>query len=452
MPGAVTIRFHRGTLELDGPGVADMPGVLWDERSRTHRALGLRFADILASAEAAGGAVDGDLRPSWSRGVRSSEALGLRYYQRRAITSWTAFDRRGIVVLPTGAGKTRLAIAAVLETGLSAAILCPTRALAAQWITELEAWLGTPIGLVGDGQRRVEPVTVMTFESAYRHLDTLGATFGLLIVDEVHHFGSGARAEALEASPAIARLGLTATAPPPESQATGQLERLVGPVVFEMGYEELVGTHLSEMTMERIIVRLDETERREYDVKVARFRELRRALWRAHRDADYATLMRAVASAPGGRKILREHAEATELAAFPGAKRRLVSQLLARHAPDRTIVFTAFAENAYQVAVDNLVPVIAAETSTRERKDILEGFRCGRFRAIASARVLNEGIDVPDANVAILVAGTLGAREYVQRIGRVLRSAEGKHARIYELVTVGTSEETRASGRRSHVA
>jgi superfamily II DNA or RNA helicase len=139
-----------------------------------------------------------------------------------------------------------------------------------------------------------------------------------------------------------------------------------------------------------------------------------------------------------------------ELASFPRAKRRLVGELLGRHREDKSIVFTAFASNAYAIARDNLVPVICGETQARERKAIFEAFREGRVRAVASARVLNEGIDVPDARVAIIVAGTLGAREHVQRIGRVLRPSEGKTALVYELVTAETSDETRARKRGKH--
>jgi superfamily II DNA or RNA helicase len=148
-------------------------------------------------------------------------------------------------------------------------------------------------------------------------------------------------------------------------------------------------------------------------------------------------------------RALRDHAHAKALASFPSAKRTLVRSLLERHRDDRSIVFTAFAENAYDVAIDNLVPVIAAETARRERHDILSRFRAGTVRAIASARVLNEGIDVPEARVAIIVAGTLGEREYVQRVGRVLRPAPGKRALVYELVSIGTSDARRAPVRKT---
>ncbi|HKQ69025.1 MAG TPA: helicase-related protein, partial [Polyangiaceae bacterium] len=113
---------------------------------------------------------------------------------------------------------------------------------------------------------------------------------------------------------------------------------------------------------------------------------------------------------------------------------------------------TAFAADAYAVGTDALIPVITAEVSRSEREEILAGFRDGRCRAIVSARVLNEGIDVPDASVAILVAGSLGVREHIQRIGRVLRPHRGKEALAYELVTMGTVDDRRSRARSKALA
>ncbi|CAN5911012.1 DEAD/DEAH box helicase family protein [soil metagenome] len=449
MNAARSVRFDRGTVEL-GQDVPALDGVLWDPRTSSRRMAAYRYADLVARVDAAQCALAGDLRDSWSARPRDTSALELRSYQREALAAWTAFARRGVVVLPTGAGKTRVAIAAIFASGLPTAVLCPTRALASAWLAELGRWLDHPVGLIGDGERRVERVTVMTFESAFRHMDTLGDRFGLLVVDEIHHFGSGARLEALEASPAVARLGLTATAPKRGTEQAARIEALVGPVVFEMGYEELVGKDLAPVDFVRIYVRLEDDEREQYLAWTRAFGEMRRAFLRSYPGADIASLLRALGRSPEGLRALRDHARARELAGFPRAKRALVRTLLDRHRTDRTIIFTAFAENAYALALDNLVPVIAAETSARERQDILARFRDGKLRAIASARVLNEGIDVPEARVALIVAGTLGEREHIQRIGRVLRPAPEKRALVYELLTTGTADARRAGMRTEH--
>lgn len=446
----IAIRFDRGTIDL-GAAKPRLEGVVFDPRTRSHRLSAHRFAELASRADDYGVVLTGDLRRSWTKPEVAPPPIELRTYQEQALASWKAFGRKGLVVLPTGAGKTRVAIAAIADTKLPAVVLVPTRALASAWIRELFDRLNEPIGLVGDGERRVERITVMTFESAYRRMDAFGDRFGMLVVDEVHHFASGARIEALESCAAVARLGLTATAPEPWSEGVRMLDALVGPIVFELGYADLVGKHLAPLRMMTMLVRLDDDERTLYEESTRGFRELRRTFMRAHPGADLPALLRGIAALPGGGRALRDHARAQELAGFPRSKRAIVRELLARHRAEKTLVFTSHCENAYTLSVDNLVPVITGDTSARERTDILAKFREGKVRAIVSARVLNEGIDVPDARVAIVVAGVQGVREHVQRIGRVLRPAPGKEALVYELVTRATSDARRAQLRAGHV-
>src|SRR6185437_5821738 len=128
--------------------------------------------------DAGGERLEPDLRERWETTPRELGALELRAYQAQALACWSAAGRRGVVALPTGAGKTRVALAALFETGLPTAILCPTKVLANAWVAEIERHLpGEPVGLVGDGHRTIERVTVLTFESAYRHMDKLGDRF-----------------------------------------------------------------------------------------------------------------------------------------------------------------------------------------------------------------------------------------------------------------------------------
>jgi superfamily II DNA or RNA helicase len=444
------LAFDRGTLKVTGDDA--LPFTRVDPRTGDVRAAAFRFGDIVSYLDAGGRTFGGDLRDNWEPKPSPIDDLELRPYQRDALSAWESLGRRGVVALPTGAGKTRLAIAALKSTGLPAVVLCPTRALLAAWEEELSRRLREPIGVIGDRHRRIERVTVMTFESAYRHLQDLGDRFGLLVVDEAHHFAGGIRCEALEACPAIARLGLTATAPQAGSDGAMRLAEVIGPVVYEIGMRALVGKHLAELSVVRIPVQLDDRERDAYDRLIAPLREMRRQFFRANRTATYAAFVHAMSATPDGKRAMRAHARALDIAYFPRDKRAIVRAILARHREDRTIVFTARTEDAYRVASDSLVPVITAEVDARERSRILEKFRAGRIRAIATARVLNEGIDVPDARVAVLVAGTLGAREHVQRIGRVLRPSPGKRAIAYELVTTETVDERVADRRAEHAA
>jgi superfamily II DNA or RNA helicase len=338
------------------------------------------------------------------------------------------------------------------RVGVSTVVLVPTRVLLEQWSGILREHFDEPIGIVGDGQHRVARVTVMTFESAYRCLDRFGDAFGMMIVDEAHHFAGGARAEALEMCAAPIRLGLTATPPVSGTLGAALLRDRIGPVVFELQIADLVGRDLAPLEMVRIHVSLSSEERRRYDADLERFVACRGEVLRLNPDADWLTSVRAIARMPDGSAALAGMHQASRLAAFPAAKRRVVRELCARHAEDRTLIFTAVADDAYAIGEQELVPVITADVSRAERDAILASFRDRSVRAICSARVLNEGIDVPEANVAIIVAGALGAREHIQRIGRVLRPREGKRALAYELVTLDTLDEARTRARRRRLA
>ena len=126
--------------------------------------------------------------------------------------------------------------------------------------------------------------------------------------------------------------------------------------------------------------------------------------------------------------------------------------LLRRHWDDRVIVFAKSVEEVYSLSRRFLIPGVTYETPARERKEILDRFREGRYRAVIASDVLNEGVDVPDAGVAIILAGSASRREYVQRLGRILRPKGGKRAVLYELITAETGEEHTARRRKEGFA
>ena len=134
--------------------------------------------------------------------------------------------------------------------------------------------------------------------------------------------------------------------------------------------------------------------------------------------------------------------------AAAGQKLALAEQLLARHHDERSLVFCGDRASTYALSQALLVPAITAHTSRAERQQIFDDFREGRVRAVVAARVLNEGVDLPEARVGIVLAASLpGAREPVQRLGRLLRPTPGKHALVYELVARHTHEAAQASWR-----
>src|SRR5690349_20261509 len=189
----VKLAFDRGTLSLhaiDAARATELPGVVWDPRSRSFRAPAYRYAELLAALAGAGTPADPFV---WPRPGGAFSAVELRPYQQAALDSWEVAGHRGIVVLPTGAGKTRIALGAIASARVSTLCLVPTRILLHQWQAELERAYDGGVGALGDGSRRLRPITVATYESAYRYMHRFGDRFRLLIVDEAHHFGGNQR-------------------------------------------------------------------------------------------------------------------------------------------------------------------------------------------------------------------------------------------------------------------
>lgn len=443
----VSLSFHGGTLVVAGnwPGLelGTLPGVGWDARVHAWRAPGADYGRIVEALRAVGArgrnAVVESLRDNQPLPYPSRD-LQLRPHQHEAVAAWLRADERGVVVAPTGSGKTRLAIAGVRLRPRATLVVVPTRVLLQQWARELENWLGQPIARLGDGLEEVGPITVTTIESAYRRMGDIGDRFELLIVDEAHHFGRGQRDEALEMCVAPARLSLTATPPTDELQLE-RVQQLLGPICSQTSIDELVGSQvLSPYRIETLHLPLSERERAAYQREYVVFAREYSSFMRRFPNASWQQFRLAALKTDQGRAALSAWLKARRIAAYTAAKQHAVAELLARHQGSKCLVFTSENQVAYDVAAGHLVMPFTCDIGRKERERTLDRFRRGELRCLVSSRVLNEGLDVPDAEVGIIVAGAHGQREHVQRIGRLLRPRPGKTAQIYELVSIGTAE------------
>lgn len=462
------LRFHRGTLLLEELAphlpqldVASLPGVLWDPRVQQYRAPARFGGALVAAIRERTGVLPEVVR---RRGPAAApwREVELRPHQQAALDAWQRVGRRGVVVLPTGSGKTWVALAAMARTGLRALCLVPTRVLLAQWVRVIGERYRGAVGRLGDGARQLEAVTVATFESARRRMPEIGDRFELLVVDEAHHVGGALRDEALEMCSAAARLGLTAT-PPTDGTVPGlrvtarpappgaveeRLAELVGPTVYEVGMGDLAGGVLAPFDAITLHLELDADEQREYHRCMGAFRTAHAELCLDRPGAGWQQFVAAAQRTAQGRAALASWRRAQQLLALPRAKREALATLLARHRESRVLVFTADNRTAYAVAREHLITPLTCDIGRAERTAALERFRAGRLRALVSARVLNEGVDVPAADVGIIVGAAQGQREHAQRVGRLLRPAPGKRAAVYELVLRRTTEERRAQRRR----
>jgi superfamily II DNA or RNA helicase len=466
----VRLTYEDGTIRAESTGdgetpadIAGLPGVEFDPRSGTGRAPANRYAEIRTELTESGHALSDHVLDLPTLELASSYEL--RAYQAEALSAWQEAGRRGVLELPTGSGKTVIGIAAMEAVGRPALVVVPTIDLLEQWRDELDREFDVPIGQLGGGQQRVEDVTVSTYDSAYLRADDLGDRFGLVVFDEVHHLGGEGYRDIARMLAAPARLGLTATFERPDG-AHEAVAELLGDLVYRIDADELAGEHLAPYDIKRIEVELTPAERERYEENQETFTEyLSQSNIQLRSGSDYQELVKRSGNDPRAREALLAKQRAREVMMNADRKVERLAEILDRHrgggstasgterrrsrrGDDRVIVFTAHTDLVYRLSERFLLPAITHETGASERREILERFRDGTYSRIVTANVLDEGVDVPDANVAVLLSGSGSEREFTQRLGRILRPGDGGRALLYELVTEETAEERVARRRR----
>ena len=452
------IWFENGTLRIAHFSPETAPPALLqtcrlDERGNVYRARGCDYAPIVVEYMAHGIRPLDHARAFDVRDFPLQKSLIPRPHQKRALEEWQNAGKRGIAVLPTGAGKTILAVMAIAATRRPALVLVPTIDLLQQWTSVLEGFFGVEVGMLGGGEHRCLPLTVSTYDSAVLQMEFIGNRFGLLIADECHHLPGPAYRLAAEMSIAPFRLGLSAT---PESSPERDriLTELLGPICTRVEIAELEGTYLSDYRTRRLEIPLDPEEEAEYrQAREIYVSALRRWQITFRRPEDWGRFLIQCARQPEGKTVLSAFFAQRKIARGGRAKFRMVRELLLRHAGERILIFTADNASAYHLGREFLLPVITHQTGARERKEFLNHFRQGDYPILVTSKVLNEGVDVPEAGVGIILSGSGSVREHVQRLGRILRPAPGKsEAILYELVSAGTSEQGVSERRRDHAA
>lgn len=449
-----SLSFDGGTLTLAGlpkEGGDDLP-FLWDPRAEVFRAPAIAYAEAILALRRRGIEIEDRARAYETLVEGARVHREPRPFQTEAITAWNAARGRGVVVLPTGAGKTHVATMAIDQKRRSTLVVTPTLDLVRQWYDVLRATFGVAVGVVGGGDHDVRPLTVTTYDSAYLHMERFGAKFGLVVFDECHHLPSPTYALAARLCIAPYRLGLTAT-PERADGLEAKMDMLVGPTVYRRDIQELAGEWLAEYETVRLDVELTPEERTEHDDERAIYRGFlaKHAIHMSTPRGFGEFVMRASRSAEG-RRAMRAYRRQREIAFAASAKLAYVEHLLELHKDDRTILFTQDNATAHLIARRFLVPVITHQTRVTERSEILAGLAEGRYAAIATSKVLNEGVDVKEANVAIILSGSGSVREHVQRLGRILRKKDDKFALLYEIVTARTTETFTSDRRRDHDA
>lgn len=376
-------------------------------------------------------------------GFRTQLSVTPRSYQEAALGAWLAAMGRGVVVLPTGAGKTVLALMAIERLKLRTLVLVPTIELLYQWHAAIIDRLGvtsSKVGIYGDGRHELRPITIMTYASAALPNAALSG-FGLLICDEAHHLPSPSHSTIATRSATPYRLGITAT-PERSDGAEQTLYNLLGPLVYARTPEELSAEgHLAKFKTKRMYVNLSAEESMRYMALMGEWKWfIARNRGALARGGDlFGELIKRSASDPTARAALRAHHQARMIALNAESKIGVVAELLKKHRSDKVLVFSEYTLLVDQISRELALPAITYRTATDERRFTLQAFRNGAYSKLVAGRVLNEGVDVPDANVAIVVSGNSTAREHIQRLGRIIRPKQ-QEALFYELVTRHTTE------------
>jgi superfamily II DNA or RNA helicase len=443
-----SLRFDRGSLRLEAPKEAKMPPYLtWDERVHAWRTEALNHPRLMEDAAAYRLSLDDQAERFFDCPPLKPNLPPLRPDQEAAIAAWEKAGGRGVIIKPTGTGKTEIALAIISRHRVSALIVAPLRDLMYQWQRRLRQGLGFEAGVLGDGRREIWPITVTTYDSAYIHMKEIGNRYRLIVYDEAHHLPGPTLCESALDSLAPMRLGLTAT-PWRADGRDRMLADLIGPFAYQEKISEARGKTLADYSIVRVPIYLSEEEQAEFDdlsrkirsYVARRRREERRFDWKE----DLAKLSR---TDPEAREILRCYRRKLALTHRSSEKLRVVEDILRLHRADQCVIFTASNRMALDVSARFLIPALTAHSDKRERNQVLDGFARGTIRALAACEVLNEGWDAPAVKVGVVLGGEKGVREAVQRLGRLLRKSGDRSARLYEVVVQESPEVNRARRR-----
>ncbi|MBI4590182.1 MAG: DEAD/DEAH box helicase [Candidatus Rokubacteria bacterium] len=446
-PAPHRLAFDRGSLRLEAPPKARVPAYLtWDDRVHAWRTEAIHHPRLREEAAAYRLVLQDEaerffdcppLRPSLPR---------LRADQEAAIQTWERAGCRGVIVKPTGTGKTEIALSIIARHRVSALIVAPLRDLMYQWQRRIKQGLGFDAGVLGDGRREVWPVTVTTYDSAWIHMKEIGNRYRLIVYDEAHHLPAPSLHESALDSLAPMRLGLTAT-PWRADGRDRMLTELIGPMVFEEQLGEARGRTLADYAIIRVPIYLTDAEQTEFDGLSRKIRDYFLARRREDPSFDWDALARRSRTEPEAKEILRAYWRKLALTHRSAEKLRTVEDILRLHPNEPCVIFTASNRMALDVSARFLIPALTAHSDKRERNLVLDAFARGTIRALAACEVLNEGWDAPAVKVGVVLGGERGVKEAVQRLGRLLRRSGDRMARLYEVVVQESPDVQRARRR-----
>lgn len=432
----VKLIYSKGTIIIQGD--VSTPYGQFDPRINGYRVQGYHYRDVLKYLENSKITYDDHvLDPSPAPPIEGD--MQLYSYQQEALENWLKNDKRGVMTIATAGGKTFIGLEAIRTLKEATIIIVPTLVLVDHWVERLKQKLNVDAGAIGGGKKEVKCVTVTTYDSACIYAEELGNKFLLMILDECHHALAPNFALVLEMFASPHRLGLTSTLHRPDMRHL-ETPRLIGDVVYEATHEQLAGKYVAPFEYEKIFVDLTPEETVVYEQQRKIYTDyLEKANLPLRNYEDFRRLIMRSGIDPEARAAVLARNLAFKIALNSEAKIDFLAEQL-KHAKEKMLIFTLHNDTVYKISKRFLVPAITHQTPEKERREILQQFKSGEYMAIVTSQVLDEGVDVPGASLGIILGGTGSPREYIQRLGRVLRKQEGKVARLIEVVSRATSE------------
>jgi len=366
----------------------------------------------------------------------------LRPYQREALREFFLNDCRGIVEMPTGVGKTIVALFAIKMVGEKTAIIVPTIPLAYQWYEKIKK-CGASCSLYYGGEKRISKITIFVVNSAVTNGFNLLDNFSFFILDEIHHYASPVFSKLLEKLDGKKVLGLSATVQRIDGRHHLLLSKI--PLIYRMSIKEASENgFVAPINLHKVMTQMTKEERKEYDECEETLRKARIILGTLNpdklrectNDPDTRELALAALSALAKRRTILSNVK---------DKMSKVLEICRKHTNEKILLFSESIEsieNIKRFLVQHGVKCGTYHSKKHKNKNkrIMEAWSNNKIQVLLSCKALDEGIDVPECSVGIIIAGTSSTRQMVQRIGRIIRPKQGKTAKIYVVYVPNTVE------------
>lgn len=424
---------------------------IWDTRSLCARAEAHKYREIITLFRAGKITYKDSVRNYAMLDTKPVEVLP-RKHQAEALKAWSSSGSRAVVCLPTGAGKTILAVLAIAQLNRPTLVVVPTLDLMRQWEKILQTYFHQKIGMIGGGEHSILPLTISTYDSAAIKYSLFGQKFGFVVFDECHHLPAQQYQLIAKSMIAPFRLGLSATL----ERADGGEEiayDLIGPLCYEGRIDEMQEKVLAPYKIVSLEVPMTDHELLAYQTARKTYTNyIKQQQIQLSEPDGWMTFVKVSSRTPEGRAAMKAYRDQKKLSQASSAKMAEIWKIMQTHEDERILIFTDDNETAYKIGQKYFLPVLTHHTKLRERKNMIESFKKGELKILVTSKVLNEGVDVPEASIGIVVSGSSTVREHVQRLGRILRHQDQKTAILYEIISKNTSEFYVNQRRKQHYA